>query len=253
MNKIEQIKRAVEEKRLVKIIAGIDNFDAEKVKQIISAAEKGGADAVDICADENIIEMVLETTNLPVFVSSIVPEELAKAVRLGVDAVEIGNFDALYKKGMRISAAEVLEIAEKTIALCEREVFISVTVPGHLEVSEQIDLARNLENLGVDLIQTEGSATFTVQDNGAKGLMQQAHVSIANTIELVRNVNIPVMTASGITSTTVAMVFAAGASAVGIGSFVNKLGSALEMTAAVMSVVSAVNRNASSEDRLYVS
>lgn len=239
----EQLKKEVSKQNFVKIIAGINNFDIEKVKKVILAAEKGGANAVDISAREDIILMAKETTTLPIFVSSIIPEELAMAAKFGADAIEVGNFDALYQDGMRITAEEVIEITEKTIKLAGKDIFLSVTVPGHLEIAEQIKLAQKLEEMGVDLIQTEGASTVEIEASGARGLVQKAHVSIANSIELVRNINIPVMTASGITSTTASMAFAAGASAIGIGSFVNKLNSTLEMTAAVMSVVSAVNKN----------
>ena len=104
MSRIENFKRHLDEKNAIKIIAGIDNFNKESVKNVVSAAEMGGASAVDICYNEEIISMVKETTSLPVFVSSIVPTELANAVRLGADAIEVGNFDALYRKGMRVSA-----------------------------------------------------------------------------------------------------------------------------------------------------
>ncbi len=240
MNKKELLKQAVSEKKLVKIIAGIDNFDIDRVKQVVIAAEKGGANAVDISAKEDVIKMALETTSLPVFVSSIHPEELAMAANLGADALEIGNFDALYKKGLRITSEEVLEIVEKTVELAGNDVFISVTVPGHLEINEQIMLAQKLEEIGVDLIQTEGAAIVEPDADGARGLVQKASVSIANTIELVRNINIPVMTASGITSTTAPLAFAAGSCGIGVGSCVNRLHSTLEMTAAVMGIVDAV-------------
>ncbi len=213
------------------------------MKNVVIAAEKGGASAVDIAASEEIIKMVKETVNIPVFVSSISPQELAIAVESGADALEVGNFDALYRKGLRITSQEVLEITAKTIELVGNDIFLSVTVPGHLEISEQIELAQKLEEMGVDLIQTEGAAIFESDAEGARGLVQKAHVSISNTIELVRNINVPVMTASGITSTTAKMAFAAGASAIGIGSCVNKCSSALEMTATVMSVMNAVADN----------
>ena len=71
-------------------------------------------------------------------------------------------------------------------------------------------------------------------------MLETAQVSIANTIELVRNVDIPVMTASGLTTTTVPMAIAAGASAVGVGSCVNKLNSEIEMIAAATAIVEAV-------------
>ena len=56
MERINLFKKHLEEKRAVKIIAGIDNFDMESVKRVVTAADKTGASAVDICADEDIIK-----------------------------------------------------------------------------------------------------------------------------------------------------------------------------------------------------
>lgn len=248
MSRIKNFKRHLNEKRAIKVIAGIDNFNKESVMNVVSAAEMGGASAVDICYNEEIISTVKDMTTLPVFVSSIVPSELANAVRLGADAIEVGNFDALYRKGMRVSAEEVLNIVTETLALLNGEkTFICVTVPGHLDISEQISLAVKLEELGVDLIQTEGAATTTADKSGARGLLQTAEVSISNTIELARNVEIPVMTASGITTTTAPIAFAAGASAIGVGSCVNKLNSTIAMVAVVKSLVESVSKVSSKE------
>lgn len=251
MNVKENLKNLISRKRFVKIISGIDNFDIVRARKIVLAAEKGGANAVDVSASEEIIRMAKETTNLPVFVSSINPKELAEAAQFGADALEIGNFDVLYKNGVRMTSGEVLELAEKTRMLAGDDIFLCVTIPGHLGINEQVELARKLENMGVDLIQTEGAATVEVQADGTRGLIQQAHVSIANTVELARNLDIPVMTASGITSTTAAMAFAAGASAIGVGSFVNKCTSPLEMTAAVMSIMKAVSENLPVEEKTF--
>lgn len=242
MNRIENFKNDLSEKRAIKIIAGIDNFNTESVKNVVNAAQAGGASAVDICYNEEIISAVKEMTTLPVFVSSIIPSELAKAVELGADAIEVGNFDVLYRNGKRISAEDVLNIVNETISLLNgRKTFICVTVPGHIDISEQISLANKLEEMGIDLIQTEGSATTTPDKAGARGLVQAAEVSVSNTIELVRNVSIPVMTASGITTTTAPLAFAAGASAIGVGSCVNKLNSTIAMIAVVKSLVESVS------------
>ena len=242
MNRIDLFKKDLESKKAVKIIAGIDNFDKESVKNVVTAAEIGGAGAVDICYDKEIIKMVKDMTSLPVFVSSIVPEELAEAVKLGADAIEVGNFDVLYKKGERFNANQVLEIVNRTLELLQgQKTFICVTVPGHIDISEQVSLAMKLEEMGIDLLQTEGAATVTPSKAGARGLLQTAEVSISNTIELVRNVSIPVMTASGITTTTAPLAFASGASAIGVGSCVNKLNSTIAMIAVVKSLVEAVN------------
>ncbi len=243
MKRITSFRKDLEAKKAVKIIAGIDNFDMDRVKSVVIAADRAGASAVDVCANEEIIKMAKETTSLPVFVSSIVPEDLAMAVKAGADAIEIGNFDALYKKGMRMSAMEILDIVKETLSLIQKSnVFVCVTIPGHIDVASQIALAKELETMNVDLIQTEGAATVEAQSQGARGLLETAQVSIANTIELARNVEIPVMTASGLTSTTVPMAFAAGASAVGVGSCVNKLNSEIEMIAAATAIVETVSR-----------
>lgn len=241
MKKIEQLKRDLRERKCVKIIAGINNFDAENVKKVVSAADQAGASAVDVAAREDIIYITKQITDLPVFVSSIKPEELKMAYDCGADVLEIGNFDALYADGLRISANEVLDITRKTVELVGNYAFISVTIPGHIDISEQIQLARQLEDMEINLIQTEGAATVNAESAGARGLLEKAHVSIANTIELARNVEIPVMTASGITATTAPLAIAAGARAIGVGSCVNKLNSTIAMIATIRSIVEAVN------------
>ncbi|MEI8128315.1 MAG: DUF561 domain-containing protein [bacterium] len=248
MNRIDLFKQHLKEKRAVKIIAGIDNFDIENVKKVVSAANQAGASAIDICANEEIFEVARQLTELPLFVSSIVPEELAQAVKMGADAIELGNFDALYKIGVRMGAEEVLELARKTMSLINKsETFVCVTVPGHICVANQIDLARKLEELGVDLIQTEGAAIANIQSDGARGLMEAAQVSIANTIEIARNVDVPVMTASGITNTTATLAFAAGASAIGVGSCINKMDSSLAMMAVARSLVEIASKTVRKE------
>lgn len=251
MKRIDSFKSDLAAKKAVKVIAGIDNFDVENVKNVVIAADRANASAVDVCANEEIIKMAKETTTLPIFVSSIVPQDLAMAVNAGADAIEIGNFDALYKKGMRMSAAEILDIVKETMAMIDgSDVFVCVTVPGHISISEQIELAKQLEAMNIDLIQTEGAATVEAQSAGARGLLETAQVSIANTIELSRNTEIPVMTASGLTTTTVPMAFAAGASAVGVGSCINKLNSQIAMIAAATAIVESVKGSKVSEKEL---
>ena len=243
MSRIESFKRALNEKRAVKIIAGIDNFNAENVKKVVLAASNAGASAVDICADPNIIASIRTITDLPIFVSSVEPEELAHAVTLGADAVELGNFDALYKKGMTFTADQVLNLAKRTKELIN-DTFLCVTIPGELEISDQVELARSLEELGVDLIQTEGHFTNESPSNGVRGLIERAELTISNTIELSRNIELPIMTATGINPTTASLAFAAGASAIGCGSCVNKLDSEIAMLAVSKSLVEIADKSA---------
>ena len=245
MTRIESFKHALEEKRAVKVIAGIDNFDIENIKKVVTSAESAKASAVDICAREDIIREVRSMTDLPIFVSSIVPAELVKAVELGADAIELGNFDVLYKKGMFFDVNDVLSLVEETLSLLEgKDVFFSVTIPGEISIEDQIALAVKLESMGIDLIQTEGHYSTEANLTGARALMDRAELTISNTIELVRNIEMPVMTATGINPTTAPFAFAAGASAIGCGSCINKLSSTISMIATISSLVEIANRNA---------
>lgn len=246
MARIDSFKHALEEKRAVKVIAGIDNFDIENIKKVVTSAESAHASAVDICAREDIISEVRAMTDMPIFVSSIVPSELVRAVELGADAIEFGNFDVLYKKGMSFDANDVLKMVEETISMLDgREVFMTVTIPGEIPTADQIALAVKLESMGIDLIQTEGHYSTEANLTGARALIDRAELTISNTIELVRNVEIPVMTATGINPTTAPFAFAAGASAIGCGSCVNKLNSTISMIATISSLVEIANKNAS--------
>ena len=245
MSRIDLFKDHLSAHRAVKIIAGIDNFDIDNVKKVVKAAEAAGASAIDICADECIIGEVREMTDMPLFVSSIVPSELARAVELGADAIELGNFDVLYKKGMSFSKDDVLRLVDETIELLgDNRVFFSVTVPGEISIADQIDLARELEIRGVDLIQTEGHFASETQADGVRGLIERAELTISNTLELSRNIEMPIMTATGINPTTAPFAFAAGASAIGCGSCINKMNSEISMIATARQLVEIASRNA---------
>ena len=242
MRNLEIFKRQLREKRAVKIIAGINNYDLSSVASVCRAAQLGLASAVDVAADEQVIKTAKENTKLPVFVSSVNPFTMKKAVKWGADALEVGNFDALYEQGLTFGADEVYEIALETMTLTQNDnIFTCVTIPGCIPVEEQVKLAKKLEILGVDLIQTEGVKPMKASKGAsASDLLSVAHMTIANTMEIAKHVSTPVMTASGITPETAPLAFAAGASAVGVGSCVNKLRTQIAMAQAVREVVGAV-------------
>lgn len=239
---IEIFKKHLREKRAIKIIAGINNYDLDNVAKVCRASQMGHASAVDIACSKEVYKVARQNTKLPIFVSSIHPFELLEAVKWGADAIEIGNFDALYKEGKSFSADQVYEIALETMSLVnDYDIFTCVTIPGNIDISEQIELAKKLEILGVDLIQTEGLKQTTTSSNPSAHLVSCAQTTIANTLELMKHTSIPIMTASGITSTTTPLAFASGASAVGVGTAVNKLKSEVEMAGTVMAIVSSIS------------
>lgn len=245
MSRIDLFKEHLSAHRAVKVIAGIDNFDIDNIKKVVNAAQMAEASAIDICADEHIVSEIRNMTDLPLFVSSIVPSELVRAVELGADAIELGNFDVLYKKGVSFSKEDVLNLVDETLSLLgDNRVFFSVTIPGEISVSDQIELARNLEARGIDLIQTEGHFSADNQADGVRGLMERAELTISNTIELSRNIEMPIMTATGINPTTAPFAFAAGASAIGCGSCINKMNSEISMIATAKQLVEIASKNA---------
>lgn len=258
MDKKQRILSALESKNCLKVIAGINNFDKVKVMQIAAAASQAKATLVDICAQEDIVLDVLNANpDLAVMVSSVEPQELHKAAVLGAHALELGNFEVLYAQGIYYSAAEVMDLTVKTLELLATKFtattrpVISITVPGHLEISEQVNLAQdlealNIEGLQIDVIQTEGAALVEAKASGALGQIEKVRLTLANTMELVKSLErLSVLTASAISPDTAPLAIAAGANGVGVGKYVSKLETSIEMLAAVTALTESLNKEAS--------
>ncbi len=252
MRRIDLFKQALNEKRALKVISGINNFDLERVEMIVSSAIEANATAIDVAATQEVLELsnrlISESnSNITLIASSINPIELANAVNIyNVDAIELGNFDALYKEGLSMNSTKILDLVRETLSLIENrrsEIMFSVTIPGSLEISEQISLARELESMNIDLIQTEGFVSEINNFEGARAWLNRAELTISNTLELSKNIELPIMTSSNINTITAQFAFAAGASAIGCGSCVNRLESKISMLAVISNLVEIANRN----------
>jgi thiamine monophosphate synthase len=227
------------DRRALKIISGLMNFDAARVEAVVRAADQGGADFVDIAADPELVRLAKRITSLPVCVSAVDPAAFAEAVAAGADVLEIGNYDAFYAQGRRFEAPEVLELTRQTRSLCP-EIMLSVTVPHILALDEQVQLAESLVNAGADVIQTEGGTSSQPNHPGTLGLVEKAAPTLAAAYEISRAVSVPVMCASGLSSVTAPMAIAAGAAGIGVGSAVNQLNSDIAMVAVVRSLAEAL-------------
>lgn len=228
MNRQQAFRQALVEQSVLKVISGIDQFDMGTVTTLVqttqSVAQGNAAVAVDVAANPEIVRAVREAFSGLVFASSVKPQELLAAVDAGADAVELGNFDALYAQGFYISAEDVLALAKETVALVGDRALICITVPGHLSVDVQINLAQALEVLGVDLLQTEGATRLLSETPAVKTLSmaEKAALSADNVKALTAAVRLPIMAASGMDVETMGAALFAGASAIGVGSAVNK-------------------------------
>ncbi|MCC5636251.1 DUF561 domain-containing protein [Nostoc sp. CHAB 5844] len=233
------LQRAITNRRVLKVISGLNNFESDRVAATIKAAEIGGATFVDIAADPAIVAMAKSLINLPVCVSAVEPEKFVQAVAAGADLIEIGNFDSFYTQGRRFEAEEVLALTHQTRALLP-EITLSVTVPHILELDQQVQLAEELVKAGANIIQTEGGTSSQPAHSGTLGLIEKAAPTLAAAYEISGAVSVPVLCASGISNVTAPLAIAAGAAGVGVGSAINQLNSEVAMIAAVRGLVEAL-------------
>ena len=231
------LQKSIRNRSLLKVISGLNNFNPESVFRISKVAGIGGADLLDIACEPKLVELAVEASTIPVCVSAVDPKLFPQAVKAGASIIEIGNFDSFYPDGRFFSADEVLSLALESRRLLP-EVVLSVTVPHILPLDHQAQLALDLVDIGVDLIQTEGGTSSQPTSPGTLGLIEKASPTLAGTIAisgvLKENCHdVPVICASGLSDVTVPMAISVGASGVGIGSAVNKLTSELAMIATV--------------------
>lgn len=251
-SRLEQLPSALQaalaDRRLLKVIAGLSNFDAASVERISLAAGQGGADLIDVACDPGLVQLAATVSGLPICVSAVDPELFAAAVAAGAAMVEIGNYDAFYPFGRIFDAAEVLELTRRTRELLP-EVVLSVTVPHVLPLDQQELLAVDLVAAGADIIQTEGGTSAKPFSAGSLGLIEKAAPTLAAAHSISRALvetgsAAPVLCASGLSAVTVPLAIAAGAAGVGVGSAINKLNDPLAMVAVVRSLREALGATA---------
>ena len=100
--------------------------------------------------------------------------------------------------------------------------------PHTIPIHKQVDLAMKLVSEGADIIQTEGGKCSNPYNSGIQGLLEKSVPTLAATLAIHKefdkqSINIPIMSASGLSEVTCPLAVSCGASAVGVGSVVNKL------------------------------
>ena len=228
----------------LKIISGLNNFDVSNVKNVVWAASQGGASHVDIACDAKLVREARAVCNLPICVSSVKPADFVAAVEAGADMVEIGNYDSFYDQGRTFTAADVVAMTIETRKVLGATIPLSVTIPHTLPLSEQVALAMRLEEVGADIIQTEGKTGVSPASMGVQEMIEKAAPTLASAFALSRAVKIPVMCASGLTDVTCPLALAAGARGVGVGSMVSKLSQPQPMLLAVLAIAESIGRAA---------
>ena len=233
----QKVQKELTKKSLLKVISGLNNFDIQSVKLIANAALIGGADMIDLACKPELVEEVKKISCLPICVSAVEPKLFTDSVKAGAILVEIGNFDSFYEKGITFSAERIISLTKETKDLLP-DIPLSVTVPHTLTLDKQVELAIKLVKEGADFIQTEGGKSSTPLSSGVQGHFEKAVPTLSATFSISQefaknNINTPIMCASGLSEITCPLAIASGASAVGVGSVVNKLDNLIAMIAAV--------------------
>ena len=238
INQLPQtIQKELKAQSLLKVISGLNNFDEESVMMIAKAAAIGGADMIDIACKPELVETITENLAIPICVSAVQPELFIDSVKAGASMIEIGNYDSFYEKGITFSPDKVLSITKETKQILPN-VTLSVTVPHNISLDLQVNLAVQLVKAGADIIQTEGGKSTAPSSPGIQGYFQKSVPTLSTTYaikqEFVANkFDNPIMSASGLSQMTCPLAIACGASAVGVGSVVNKLDDMLSMIAVI--------------------
>ncbi len=233
----QKIQEELSCKTLLKVISGLSNFETQSVKKISEAAFVGGADLVDIACKPELVESAIEISSLPICVSSVEPKLFINSVKAGATLIEIGNYDSFYDKGITFSEEKILNLTKETKDLLPN-IPLSVTVPHTMPIDKQVDLAIKLVFEGADIIQTEGGKSSNPYSLGIQGLFEKSVPTLAATYAIFKefekqSISIPIMSASGLSEVTCPLASSCGASAVGVGSIVNKLDDLISMIAVV--------------------
>ena len=233
----QKIQEEFRSNSLLKVISGLSNFEPQSVKKIAEAAFLGGADLIDIACKPELVESALEISSLPICVSSVEPKLFINSVKAGASVIEIGNYDSFYDQGITFSEEQVLNLTKETRDFLPN-IPLSVTVPHTMPIDKQVDLAMKLVFEGVDIIQTEGGKSSNPYNSGIRGLLEKSVPTLAATYAIHKefekeSIDIQIMSASGLSEVTCPLAVSCGASAVGVGSVVNKLDDLISMIAVV--------------------
>ena len=219
-----KLEHAFKAKSVLKVITGIENTNITQIIKIAEASRLANVTYLDIAANSKLVKILKLNCDLPICVSSIDPVDIYNCVVSGADLVEIGNYDYFYKKGIYLAAEEIIDLFKEVKALIPN-IDICVTIPYYLDVIDQIGLAKNLDVLGVNIIQTEGMSNTNYSESKLgiykKDFSHSSNCfipSLLSTYILSKTTKVPILASSGFKNITSPIAKLYGASGVGISS-----------------------------------
>lgn len=248
------ILKPFQNKRALKIISGIRNYDSEKVSQVAWASEYGGATHIDIACRSELVSLVRKIApSVFVCVSSVDIQEIENILPSKPDMVELGNFDSFFDEGKVFSGDDVLKLAEESKKILPQEIPLCVTIPHQLTITQQIELAQKLKLVGADVLQTEGKVSVKSCGYHVLDQIQLAAPTLSHAYSLSRAVDLPILCSSGLSDITSPLAMACGAAGIGVGTMVNRLENKLQMLSAVKSLAESLNLSVRSDNSISIS
>lgn len=225
---ITRLKRDLDNNQVIKIIAGLSNFNVINVIKTVKAAEIAGSTYVDVASNPKLVKILKSFTNLPVCVSSIDSQELYNCLLAGADILEIGNFDAFYPKHIYFSISQIINLT-KEIQSFSKNNPLCVTIPYILSLSDQLNLVQQLQKLDVTMVQTEGFTNkMQLIPKTSSPIVKSTNFSLSTlsaSYKLSKYTNIPIIASSCINSLSAPIAISHGASGIGICSALQDLNS----------------------------
>nr|YP_009244303.1 hypothetical protein Gvag_090 [Gelidium vagum]AMK96545.1 hypothetical protein Gvag_090 [Gelidium vagum] len=216
---IARLKQDLKNKQVIKIIAGLSNFDVTNVIKTVKAAEISGSTYVDVASNPKLIKILKSLTNLPICVSSIDAQELYNCLLAGADILEIGNFDVFYRKYIYFSVYQIINLVKQVKSFSKSKP-LCVTIPHILSLNDQIYLVQQLQKLDIDMIQTEGYINRSqIISSMSSPILQAINLSsstLSSSYILSKYTKMPIIASSQINSVSAPIAISYGASGIGI-------------------------------------
>nr|ARW60560.1 hypothetical protein [Polysiphonia sp.] len=222
-----QLNNSFKSKQVIKVITGIYNTSLSQITNIAIAAQLANASYLDVVANTKIVKFIKSFSSLPLCISSINPIDIYNCLSAGADLVEVGNYDSFYNCGIYLTDVQLINLI-KEIKFLIGNIDICVTIPYYLDLNAQINLAQDLEDLGVNILQTEGCFVNHKSQNYSS-ITPSLSSSLLSTYSISKYVNIPVIASSSMISMFSYMATYYGASGIGIGSAISSQNNIADM------------------------
>ena len=220
---------------------GLNNLNMNSAVNFANTADIADASYIDIPANSVLLKEVKKHINIPIAVSSISLAELYNCAVEGVDIIEIGNYNYLYKYNIRLLPQHIVNIAKEAKSIFQN-LDVCVTIPYYLSLEQQVNLSIQLESEGIQLIQLESKQNMKVARD-VTTIIDDILPFLSSTYIVSRAISRPVMVSLAVDSFMASLVLMQGASGVGIDVSAKRHKNSLMRSINIKEIITSVQKN----------